>query len=330
MIDTAELYPVPLTANNWRAGATEEYIGSWMAKNPQWRSKLVLATKVCGYMPASKVAAARTVPPTDPPPDARLDAKSVVAACEASLRRLGTDYIDLYQLHWTDRYVPGFGASVYRYENERESVPMEETAKALFQLLKEGKIKAYGLSNDSTYGVCEWMRIAEKLGMPPPATIQNAYSLLTRSFESELAEACSPRHHNVGLLPWSVLCGGLLSGKYSPSAATPPASSARFIAFEDYMKRWHPQHATEQTLSAAHAYAELALKAGLTPSQLAILFCRTRPFIAHGSVIVGGTSVDQLAENLDAFHLPVESFTPELQEAIDDIHMRCRDPSNFL
>ena len=233
-------------------------------------------------------------------------------------------------IHWTDRYVPGFGASVYRYENERESVPMEETAKALFQLLKEGKIKAYGLSNDSTYGVCEWMRIAEKLGMSPPATIQNAYSLLTRSFESELAEACSPRHHNVGLLPWSVLCGGLLSGKYSPSAATPPASTARFIAFEDYMKRWHPQHATEQTLSAAHAYAELALKAGLTPSQLAILFCRTRPFIAHGSVIVGGTSVDQLAENLDAFHLPVESFTPELQEAIDDIHMRCRDPSNFL
>ena len=100
MIDTAELYPVPLTANNWRAGATEEYIGSWLAKNPQWRSKLVLATKVCGYMPASKVAAARTVPPTDPPPDARLDAKSVVAACEASLRRLGTDYIDLYQINY--------------------------------------------------------------------------------------------------------------------------------------------------------------------------------------------------------------------------------------
>ena len=330
MIDTAELYPVPTDAENWRAGATEEYIGSWLKANPEWRSKIVLATKVCGYMPASKVAAARTVPPMDPPPDARLDANSVRAACEASLRRLNTDYIDLYQLHWTDRYVPGFGATMYRYDRERDSVPLEETAKALWELMKEGKIMAYGRAHDSTFGVCEWMRITEKIGMPPPITIQNAYSLLTRSFENELAEACSPRWHNVGLLPWSVLCGGLLSGKYSPTAAAPPPDSSRFIAFDDYMKRWHPRHAREQTLSAAHAYAELALKHDLTPAQLAILFCRTRPFIAHGSVIVGGTSVEQLGENLDAFHLPVSTMTPELEEAIDEIHMRCRDPSNTL
>ena len=179
-----------------------------------------------------------------------------------------------------------------------------------------------------TYGVCEWNRVAASIGLPPPATIQNAYSLLTRSFEGELAEACSPRHHNVGLLPWSVLCGGLLSGKYSGGRKADAAS--RFVRFDDYMSRWHPSHAAEATLSAAAAYAELAEGAGLTPSQLAILWCRTRPFVAHGAVIVGGTSVAQLKENLDAFELPEERMSDELVDGINEVHMRCRDPSNSL
>ena len=114
MVDTAELYPVPLTAPDWKAGATEEYIGSWLEKNPEWRSRIVLATKVCGYMPSSAVAAARTIPPTSPSPDCRLDRQSIRAAFEASCRRLRTDYIDLYQLHWPDRYVPLFGDTMVR------------------------------------------------------------------------------------------------------------------------------------------------------------------------------------------------------------------------
>ena len=331
MVDTAELYPVPLTAPEWQAGRTEEYIGTWLEKNPEWRSKIVLATKICGFMARSKVAAARTEPPADPRPDCRLDRESVRAACEASLRRLKTDYIDLYQLHWPDRYVPIFGGTVYDASKERESpVPIEETAAALKELLDEGKIKAYGLSNETPYGLCKWCEVAAAMGLPPPATIQNAYSLLTRSFESGLAEACAPHHYNVGLLPWSVLCGGLLSGKYGSKAAVPPAANARFVAFDNYMSRWHPSHAAAATLSAADAYAALAESSGLTPAQLAILWCRTRQFVEHGSVIVGGTSVAQLAENLDAFDLDPSRLTDELRREIDAVHLRCRDPSDSL
>ena len=331
MVDTAELYPVPLTAPEWQAGRTEEYIGTWLEKNPEWRSKIVLATKICGFMARSKVAAARTEPPTDPRPDCRLDRESVRAACEASLRRLKTDYIDLYQLHWPDRYVPIFGGTVYDASKERESpVPIEETAAALKELLDEGKIKAYGLSNETPYGLCKWCEVAAAMGLPPPATIQNAYSLLTRSFESGLAEACAPHHYNVGLLPWSVLCGGLLSGKYGAKASVPPAANARFVAFDNYMSRWHPSHAAAATLSAADAYAALAESSGLTPAQLAILWCRTRQFVEHGSVIVGGTSVAQLAENLDAFDLDPSRLTDELRREIDAVHLRCRDPSDSL
>ena len=331
MVDTAELYPVPLTAPEWQAGRTEEYIGTWLEKNPEWRSKIVLATKICGFMARSKVAAARTEPPTDPRPDCRLDRESVRAACEASLRRLKTDYIDLYQLHWPDRYVPIFGGTVYDASKERESpVPIEETAAALKELLDEGKIKAYGLSNETPYGLCKWCEVAAAMGLPPPATIQNAYSLLTRSFESGLAEACAPHHYNVGLLPWSVLCGGLLSGKYGSKAAVPPAANARFVAFDNYMSRWHPSHAAAATLSAADEYAALAESSGLTPAQLAILWCRTRQFVEHGSVIVGGTSIAQLAENLDAFDLDPSRLTDELRREIDAVHLRCRDPSDSL
>ena len=328
-VDTAELYPVPLTAPEWRAGTTEEYIGTWLAKNPEWREKIVLATKVCGFMPSSAVAAARTEPPTEPKPDCRLDRASIRAACDASLRRLQTDYIDLYQLHWPDRYVPIFGATVYDFDRERDSIEITETALALKELLDEGKIRSYGLSNETPYGVCEWVRVAKELGMPPPATIQNAYSLMTRGFEEGLAEACSPRHNNIGLLPWSILCGGLLSGKYSGHGHAEPSS--RFVQFEDYMSRWHPKHARQETLEAAAAYTAIAEKAGLTPSQLAILWCRTRPFVQHGAVIVGATSMEQLAENLDAFDLEAESLmSDEMKADIDAVHLKCRDPSNSL
>lgn len=328
-IDTAELYPVPLTAPEWKPGRTEEIIGTWLAANPEWRPKVVLATKVCGFWPESAVAAERTVPPTSPAPDCRLDRASVLAACEASLRRLQTDYIDLLQLHWPDRYVPIFGSTAYKYEQERDAVRIEETAAALKELLDAGKIKAYGLSNETSYGVGEWARVASELGMPPPASIQNAYSLLTRGFESELAEACSPRHHNVGLLPWSVLCGGLLSGKYREGCGA--EASARFVKYDDYMERWHPSHAREATLSATEDYAAIAERAGLTPAALAILWCRTRPFItAHGSVIVGGTTLEQLRENLDAFALPPETLSQGMVDEINEVHMRCRDPSNTL
>jgi aryl-alcohol dehydrogenase-like predicted oxidoreductase len=330
MIDTAEMYPVPSNVPEWRPGRTEEIVGSWIAANPEWRSKIVLATKVAGYWPESPVAAARTLPPTSPVPDCRLDKASVRAACEASLRRLQTDYIDLLQLHWPDRYVPLFGGTQYDLTMERESIDIEETAAALKELLDKGKIKAYGLSNETPYGVCEWMRVAAMLGMPPPATIQNTFNLLCRNFEDGgLAEACSPRHHNVGLLPWSVLAGGLLSGKYRAEHGT--EAESRFETFADYMKRWHPKHAKQATLDATEAYCAIAERAGLSPSALAINYCRSRPSTAHGSVIIGATNLRQLEENIDAFLTPVESVIgPDIAAAINEVHTRCRDPSNNL
>ena len=143
-------------------------------------------------------------------------------------------------------------------------------------------------------------------------------------------QTCAPRHHNVGLLPWSVLCGGLLSGKYAAAARAPAAADARFVKFDDYMSRWHPKHARPSTLAAADAYAAIAERAGLSPTELAILWCRTRPFVAHGSVIVGATSVAQLRHNLDAFSLPAARLTEEIEAEIDAVHVRCRDPSNSL
>ena len=182
------------------------------------------------------------------------------------------------------------------------------------------------------YGVGEFVRASERLGVPQPATIQNAYSLLCRGFEGELAEACSPRHHNVGLLTWSALCGGLLSGKYSPRAEAPPAPSARFVAYDEYMNRWHPKHATEATMAAASAYADLARASGLKPAELALLWARTRPFVqANGAVIVGATSVEQLRQNLDVFTaVRADALTPEIAAEIDAIHARCPRPSNSL
>ena len=136
--------------------------------------------------------------PAGPPfPDARLDRANIIAACDASLRRLQTDYIDPYQFHWPDRYIPLFGGREYKTERERDAIPIRDTLLALKELLDAGKIRAYGLSNETTFGVCEFVRLADEIGMPRPATIQNSFCLLHRSFEGELAEACSPRNGNM-------------------------------------------------------------------------------------------------------------------------------------
>ena len=219
---------------------------------------------------------------------------------------------------------------MYRYDLDRvDTVPIEETAAAIKELLDSGKIRAYGLSNENAFGTSEWVHAADRLRMPRPATIQNSYSLLCRGFESSgLAEACSPRHYNIGLLPWSVLCGGLLSGKYAGRAPIKAEPSSRLVRFGDKWPRWGVD-ATDATKSAVERYADIACSAGWTPAQLAVQWCRTRPFCAHGSVIVGASSVAQLAENLDAFALPA-LLDASLVEEIDAVHILCRDPSDTL
>ena len=338
-LDCAEMYPTPNSAEGWRAGRSEEVLGAWLARSAARRERLVVATKVTGFSRASRVAAARAAPgggaSRAPPPDARLDRASVLAACDASLRRLRTDRIDLLQMHWPDRATPLFGRTQYRRADERaDAVPIAETAEAVKALLDAGKIRAYGVSNENAFGLAEWVRAADELGMPRPASIQNSYSLLTRSFEAHgLAEACSPRHYGVGLLPWSVLCGGLLSGKFAAArggAAAAPASS-RLLRFGPNWPRWAPGSASEATLRAVDAYAAIAERVGITPAQLAILWCRTREFVeGSGSVIIGASTLEQLEENCAAFAIPRSVLDEAVEAEIDAVHMACRDPSDSL
>jgi len=332
-IDTSEIYPVPLTASEWRAGATEEIVGQYIEKiGGSQRDELVIATKVAGFFPSSPIAAARSYPdaPLDPMPDCRLDGASVKDAVHASLRRLKTDRIDLMQIHWPDRYVPAFGMTTYHHANKRgDEVPIMETASALKDLIDEGKIRYIGLSNESTYGVCQWIRACEELGIADKlASIQNSYSLLDRRFDSELAEACE--YHDIGLLPWSVLAGGLLSGKYNSrhvgKGVLPSDSNSRFIRYPEYMQRWSPSTASQPTLDATEEYARIANEVGMTPSQLAIAFVRSREFVSrNGSTIVGATTMEQLEENLAPFGQEAE-LDDEILAKINEVHMKCRDP----
>ena len=187
-IDTAELYPVPSSSALWVAGNTEKIIGKWIERNKELRKELIVATKVAGFIEASDIPKMRTEPPGKEKMSTRLDRESILSACDASLRRLKTDYIDVYQLHWPDRYIPLFGSCEYDRRKERDGkfapVAFEETVLALKELLDAGKIKSYGLSNETSYGVCEFVRVADKLGVPRPVSIQNSFCLLHRSYES--------------------------------------------------------------------------------------------------------------------------------------------------
>jgi aryl-alcohol dehydrogenase-like predicted oxidoreductase len=347
-IDTAEMYPVPVTAKSWNPGKTEEIIGAYIKKigRPK-RQELVLATKVSGYMAKSPIAAARStdeIPDDcDSLPDCRLDGASVKAACDASLRRLQTDYIDLYQVHWPDRPVPLWGRTNFDYADQanRDSVSIEETASAIRDLLEAGKIRAFGLSNETPYGVNEWVRVSKELGIDDKLlSIQNSYSLLDRRFDGDNAEACY--HHGVSLIAYSVLAGGLLSGKYSNTTTDDfksilkVSSKSRFVAHPTYMRRWSPKFANERTIQASEAYTRVAAEHGMTPSELAIAFVRSRPHISTqqgGAVLIGATSLEQLEENLRTFDQE-PAFGPlvnkDVVSAIDKIFLRCRDPSCSL
>ena len=316
-IDTAEMYPVPSSAAGWKPGTTEEYIGTWIEKNPALRSEIVLATKVAGYNPGSETGGNRFVPPK-PKADCRLDRESVLMACDASLRRLRTDYIDLYQLHWPDRYAPNFGQSVYDPKQERDAVPIKETVAALGELIAAGKIRHYGLSNETTYGVCEFVRAADELGVPRPVSIQHSFCLLHRTFETELAEACAPSHYDIGLLPWTPLAGGALSGKYLDMGKAP--KDGRLVKYKNFMQRYLNPPSAEATAK----YAKIAEKNGMSLASMALAWCRTRWYVS--STIIGATNMQQLEENIDAFEESKVKLSEETLEEIDRVHLERRDP----
>lgn len=308
-IDCAEMYPVPPAKDS--CGETERYIGSWIRSRggPSFREKLVLCSKVAGG-----VATGRSFSWIRGD-NRKVDRANIREAVDGILSRLGTDYIDLLQIHWPDRYVPLFGAGAYDVTKERPTVSFEEQILAMDELIKEGKIRSYGLSNETAWGVAQFDAIARALGCATPASIQNSYSLLYRDFETHLAEACAPSNANVPLLAYSPLAGGALTGKYL-SKKVP--EGARFTLYPNYMKRFQSSLASE----AITEYKRIAEDAGFTLTQLALAWCKSRLFV--GSTIIGATSVTQLEENLDSFGIQLDK---SVIKAVDKVYTRYRDPS---
>ncbi|MDD2713274.1 MAG: aldo/keto reductase [Simplicispira sp.] len=306
-IDTAEMYAVPARADT--CGATEAIIGRWFAQHPGARQKTVLATKVAGPsrgMPWIRQGAGMT-------------AADIVASCEGSLRRLQTDVIDLYQIHWPERHVPAFGIKYYDPAKETSATPIHEQLQALAGLVQAGKVRHIGLSNETPYGVHEFVRLAEQHGLPRVATVQNPYCLINRSYENALDESC--HRLNVSLLAYSPLGFGLLTGKYDASGTTGPDApqGARMATYESVRKqRW----GRPEALAAARRYNALAREYGLTPTQMALAFCYTQWQVA--STIIGVTSLAQLDENLDAWGTPL---APGLRAAIDALRWELGDPA---
>ncbi len=304
--DTAEMYAVPAKAETY--GATETIMGNWLAANPGMREKLVLATKVAGPsrgMPWVREGAGMT-------------AADIIASCNASLKRLQTDVIDLYQIHWPERHVPVFGMPYYDPSKERTATSLHEQLEAMAQLVKAGKVRHVGLSNESPYGVHEFVNLASQHGLPRMQTIQNPYCLINRSFENGLDETC--HRLQVSLLAYSPLGFGLLTGKYDAMGIDAPEAPRGRMAVYDSMKkqRW----GRPEALTAARRYNQLARDNGLTPTQLALAFCYTKWQVA--STIIGVTSLTQLEEDLNAWGT---TLSPELLAEIDKVRWEIRDPA---
>jgi aryl-alcohol dehydrogenase-like predicted oxidoreductase len=300
-VDTAEMYAVPAKAET--CGATETIIGNWFAQRPGARDKVVLATKVAG--PARGMPWIRS----------EVNKAGIIEACEASLRRLQTDVIDLYQIHWPARNVPAFGAMYFDPAKDRPCPSVLEQLEALAELVKAGKVREIGLSNESAYGVHEFVRLAEQHGLPRVATVQNPYCLINRSHDNGLDETA--HHLNVGLLAYSPLGFGLLTGKYDATGLV--GNAGRMALYESMQKqRW----GRPESLEAAKRYNALARDHGLTPTQLALAFCYKNWRVA--STIIGITSMAQLDECLDAWSTELSA---DLLKEIDQIRWTHRDPA---
>ena len=298
-IDTAEMYAVPPRAET--CGASESIVGRWLAH--QQRDRIILATKVAG--PARSLTWIRNGP-------LAMDRSNIRGAIEGSLRRLQTDYIDLYQLHWPERNQPMFGQWQYEPDKERECTGIREQLEALAELVREGKIRYVGVSNEHPWGIMQFVRLADELGLPRIVSTQNAYHLLNRTFESSLAEVC--HRERVGLLAYSPLAFGHLTGKYLAD----PAAPGRLTQWPSFGQRYTKPNVAPAT----QAYAELARQYGLTLTQLALGFVRSRWFVA--STIIGASSLEQLQETLPATQTPLSA---EILAEVDAIHLRYTNPA---
>ena len=306
-IDTAEMYSVPARAET--CGATESIMGNWFSSRPGARQKVVLATKVAGPsrgMPWVREGLGMT-------------AQDILNSCDASLKRLKTDVIDLYQIHWPERHVPAFGAMYFDPSKDKIETSIHEQLLAMDKLVKAGKVRYIGLSNETPYGTHEFVRLAEQHGLPRVASVQNPYCLTNRTYDNALDETC--HRLNVSMLAYSPLAFGALTGKYDQSGFVGQGapSDARIGKFETVRKqRW----GRESALDAARLYNQLARDNGMTPAQMALAFCYSRWSVA--STIIGVTSVTQLEENVKAWDT---QLSPEVLAQIDAIRLVHRDPA---
>lgn len=298
MLDAAEMYPVPPRAET--QGRTEEYIGTWFKKTGL-RDQYILATKAAGPNPEFHYL--RGGP--------RFTRDQLMEAVDNSLRRLQTDCIDLYQLHWPDRYTNFFGQRGYHHRDQPET-PIEETLRALQELVASGKIRSIGLSNETPWGTMKFLELAEREGLPRVESIQNPYGLLNRTYEIAMAEVS--HREDVGLLAYSPLGMGLLTGKYRHGAKP---EGSRMAVFERFTR-----YDGNETLEATEQYLQLADEHELNPTHMALAFVNTRPFVL--SNIIGATTMEQLKMNIDSLDV---TLTKDVLKGIEAIQQRIPNPA---
>ncbi|SFR53544.1 NADP(H)-dependent aldo-keto reductase [Thiomicrospira sp. ALE5] len=300
--DTAELYAVPPKPDTY--GATERIIGHYFKQHGR-RDQVVLASKIAG--PGEFVQHIRNG-------QTRFTRETITEALEASLTRLNTDYLDLYQLHWPERHTNYFGQLGFTPPSEAEQnlTPLVETLRTLADLIKAGKIRSYGLSNETAWGTMKVIGLCDQLGLPKPVSVQNPYNLLNRSYEVGLAEIAY--RENVGCLAYSPLAFGVLTGKYRQGQRPEHARVTLFPRFDRYFN--------PQADAATEAYVSLAAELDITPAQLALAYVNSRPFVT--SNIIGATNLEQLAENIASHQV---TLSDDALKQIEAIHQRYPNPS---
>lgn len=297
--DVAEMYPVPPKPET--QGLTETYIGTWFSKTGK-RDEIVLASKVAG--PGNGLKYLRNGP--------RLTRGHIREAVEASLKRLQTDYLDLYQLHWPDRSTNYFGQLGYQINPNEQSTPLKESIAAMDELVKEGKIRHWGFSNETPWGVMSALAICEREGYSQPVSIQNPYNLLNRTYEVGMAEVS--HREDIGLLAYSPMAFGALSGKYLNGQK--PAKG-RLTLFDRFVRYTNPQ-----AIAATEAYVKIAQDHGITPAQMALAFVNQQGFVT--SNIIGATTMEQLKENIASVDLVLKD---DVMKAINEVQVKLPNPS---
>ncbi|MBD8602297.1 NADP(H)-dependent aldo-keto reductase [Pseudomonas sp. CFBP 8771] len=299
-IDTAEMYPVPPRPETY--AATERVIGNWFKRQGD-RADWILASKIAG--PGNGISHIRDG-------QLKFDRAHIVAALDASLQRLQTDWIDLYQLHWPERSTNFFGKLGYQHTQDQLDTPLQETLQVLDEQVKAGKIRHVGLSNETPWGTMKFLGLADSGNLPRPVSIQNPYNLLNRTFEVGLAEVAI--REQCGLLAYSPLAFGMLSGKFENGARPAGSRLALFSRFTRY--------ANEQAVAATSRYVELAREHGLDPAQMALAFVTAQPFVT--SNIIGATSLEQLDSNLASIDLVLSE---DVLAGIEAIHKAQPNPA---